>query len=650
MRRSRSRQVRAALAAALLTLGCGPALAQDRTSLPDPYEQPDPGWAKLPPGSAWGDVVGMQQAPDRSVVVLHRCHDGSCFGRPEDPIRVFDEAGRLVRSFGAGMFVRPHGLWIDAAGAVWVSDQEVQGDLGAVVYKFDARGRLLMTIGTRGKSGSPQDGRLTQPTDIVTNRVGDIFISEGHGGSGAEVNRISRFDRRGRFVASFGATGTGPGQLRTPHNLAIDSQGRLFVADRQNNRLALFAQDGRFIAAWTQFGRPSGVFINTHDRLYVSDSQSSPRNNPGYAKGWWVGDAKTGAALSFTPDQAAGADTSGVESIGADRFGNILSGRAARFEILKRRPNASAACAPQDGLGFVCGVENAEDLLPIDGGRRLLAGSYKEGSVGFYLVDTKAKTAKALPLEMGAPAPHFAGCPAPDLSKLSIHGLDIRGGPRGALDIYAVNHGGRESVEVFRLAANRSHAVWTGCVLLPETTRPNAVVALSDGSILVTKLFDKREGGSGFREGKITGLVHRWRPGRGLTKVPNSELPGDNGLIATRDGKTLFVTAYGTGEIRRLPLDGEDYASAKVDFSPDNLRWAPDDSIFVTGQYPRAPDAEGPADWGVAKLDPRTMRVTPVLRRNGLAVFNSATSTVQVGRTLWFGTYRGDRIAYTELP
>ena len=318
-----------------------------------------------------------------------------------------------------------------------------------------------------------------------------------------------------------------------------------------------------------------------------------------------------------------------------------------------------APCTPQHGINFICGMVNVEDMLPVDGGKSVVAGSYKDGSVGFYLIDTATKTAKVVALSVAAKPDPLYDCPgAPDLTKLSTHGLDVRPGRNGAAVLYAINHGGRESVEVFNLDARKGSAEWVGCVVAPEGTSANSVVGLPDRSIVFTKLFDTRERGAGMAtgispvlQGKITGLVYHWVPGKGISVVPGSELSGDNGLLASPNGKTLYINAYGTKEIWRGPLDGRGQkASAKVEFNPDNLRWAPDGTIFVTGQFLNPANLAGPNDWGVARLNPETMFVSTIITAPGMKEFDNATTAVVAGNTLWLGTFKGDRIAYMPAP
>lgn len=319
-------------------------------------------------------------------------------------------------------------------------------------------------------------------------------------------------------------------------------------------------------------------------------------------------------------------------------------------------PAVPTPCGAERGMNFICGMVNVEDMLPVDGGKEIVAGSYKDASVGFYLIDTAAKTAKVVTLSAAAkPDPIYSDCPgAPDLTKLSTHGLDVRPGRNGTATVYAINHGGRESVEVFNLDARRGAAEWVGCVVAPEGTSANSVVGLPDRSIVFTKLLDTRNRGQGISpvlQGHVTGVVYHWVPGKGISEVPGTQLSGDNGLLASPDGKTLFINAYGTKEVWRVPLSGKgEPAKAKVEFNPDNLRWAPDGSIFVTGQFLNPANLAGPNDWGVAKLDPKTMFLRTVITAPGMKEFDNATTAIQVGDTLWLGTFKGDRIVYMRAP
>lgn len=314
---------------------------------------------------------------------------------------------------------------------------------------------------------------------------------------------------------------------------------------------------------------------------------------------------------------------------------------------------AGTACAAVGDLKFVCGPINVEDLLPVEGGRWLVAGSYKPGSAGLYLIDTTAKTYKPVALSVAAKPDSRYDCKAPDLKGLQTHGLEVVPGKGGVSTVYAVNHGGRESVEVFRLNAAKATAEWVGCAVLPSGANPNSVAALPDGGFVVTKFLDNndKEAFQHILSGQVNGVVYRWTPGKGFSEVRGTQLSGDNGILAARDGKWLFVCAYGTHEIYRVPLSGAGQrTSVKVDFNPDNLRWAPDGTIFATGQFVNAQNLTSKHGWAAVRLDPETLQVTPLVKEPGYPEFDDATTVVQVGKTLWFGTFRGDRVAYRALP
>ncbi len=314
-----------------------------------------------------------------------------------------------------------------------------------------------------------------------------------------------------------------------------------------------------------------------------------------------------------------------------------------------------AACAPAGDLKFVCGLVNMEDFLPVDGGKWLVGGSYKAGSAGMYLIDTARKTGGPVALSIAAkPDPTYKDCPgAPDLKALSTHGTDVRPDGDGATNVFFINHGGRESIEVFRLRPAKAAAEWIGCVVLPPGVNGNSVASLPGGRIAFTKFMDtaKKQGIRNIMAGEVTGAVLIWTPGKGFAEVPGSQLSGDNGLAASPNGDTLYVNAYGAKAVVRLSLDGSGGpVSARVDFYPDNLRWAPDGKLFVTGQFLNPDNLAGRHGWATARLDPHAMTVTPVIREPGTAEFDDGTTTVQVGGALWTGTFRGDRVAYRPAP
>jgi hypothetical protein len=367
-------------------------------------------------------------------------------------------------------------------------------------------------------------------------------------------------------------------------------------------------------------------------------------------------------AAAAGPISRGGVMQSNPRFTGRDRPAAVLvSAVLLALALLARVPPAVAqsaaaadgGCAPQGDLHFVCNLISVEDFLPVMGGRWLVGGSYVEKSVGLYLIDPRARTAKPVSLSLAAqPDPLYAGCAAPDLANLQTHGLDVRT-VNGHITVFVINHGGRESVEVFRLHPAAGTAEWVGCALPPEGVTGNSISAMAHGAFVMTKFVDSRDK-QGFQHilaGQVTGTVYLWTPGKGFSEVPGTQLSGDNGMLTSPDGRWVYINAYGTHEIYRVPLSGRGRRSvAKVDFSPDNLRWAPDGTILATGQFITEQTLNSLHGWATVRLDPKTMATTAVVREAGLKDFDNATSAVQVGQTLWFGTFRGDRMAYMPLP
>lgn len=292
-------------------------------ALPEPYHTRRD-WGELPAGMKWPAVTGVEPAPNGGVYVVERCFENSCAGRKEPPILQYDRAGKLVRTWGVGMFQFPHGTCIDRGGNLWVSDT-----LGHQVFQFSPEGKLLKTLGG--------DGLFDQPTDVVVAKNGDIFVADGHRGS--RNNQISRFNKDGRLIKTWGHKGSGPGEISEPHTIALDSRGRVFVGDRENNRIQIFNQDGKFLAEWKQFGRPSGIFITKDDTMYVADSESGPdtgaHEQPG-VKGIRIGNARTGEVKEFIEDmEPQTPDHSGAEGVGVDAAGNVY-GAVVRRKMLER--------------------------------------------------------------------------------------------------------------------------------------------------------------------------------------------------------------------------------------------------------------------------------------------------------------------------
>lgn len=300
---------------------------------------PDPGFFKLPEGRPFGSTAGITIDPDgRSVWVFDRCGASSCVGSDLAPILHFDPSGEVARSFGAGMFVRPHGIFVDRERNVWVADGEGGEGNGHQVFKFSAAGALSMTLGEAGVAGTDSN-HFNQPSAVLVAPNGDIFVADGHG---RESNaRIVKFSKDGEYLTEWGGRGTAPGEFNTPHALAMDSRGRLFVGDRGNYRIQIFDQAGNFLDEWKQFGNPSGLFIDHEDVIYVSEIGPNPNQGAGWREGIRIGNAETGAVTAFIPD----AERSSQEGVTADSDGNIYSSYTVGMELKRyvRIPAGSGA-------------------------------------------------------------------------------------------------------------------------------------------------------------------------------------------------------------------------------------------------------------------------------------------------------------------
>jgi len=320
------------------------------------------GWAKMPEGRTWGSTSAVDIDRDgRSLWVAERCGANTCLNRATGEISSlptilkFDPNGTLTKSFAAGMLIFPHGIHVDREGNIWVTDGQdnapvqpgaattAAGDRmgpapgatkGHQVFKFSPDGMLLMTLGKPGGAAAPD--YFYQPNDIVTAPNGDIFVSEGHGGANS---RILKFTKSGALVAVIGKKGTAPLEFDQPHALAFDSKGRLFVGDRGNNRIQILDQQGNFIAEWKQFSRPSGIYIDKNDVIYVADSESGAVGNGRSRtekRGIRVGRISDGKVTALIPDPVEVAtNTSAAEGVAADAAGNIYGAEVGSRSLKK---------------------------------------------------------------------------------------------------------------------------------------------------------------------------------------------------------------------------------------------------------------------------------------------------------------------------
>ena len=212
---------------------------------------------QLPPGTNFGGTSGVAFNSKGNLFVIHR---------GPMPLMEFDPDGRFIRGFGDGLFERPHGLRIDAQDNIWATDVAAN-----VVYKFNPSGRLEMVLGVKGQAGEwHRFGHLRlfhEPNEAVVGPAGDIFVLQGHGKGDS---RVLKFDKDGNFIKTWGGHGKGPGEFDLPHSLVFDTQGLLYIADRNNARIQVFDADGTWIRESLHPGAPCGLFMGADQHIWMA--------------------------------------------------------------------------------------------------------------------------------------------------------------------------------------------------------------------------------------------------------------------------------------------------------------------------------------------------------------------------------------------
>jgi hypothetical protein len=299
----------------------------------------------------------------------------------------------------------------------------------------------------------------------------------------------------------------------------------------------------------------------------------------------------------------------------------------------------------------------------------MLASGMAAGS-GLHIVDTQAKTVGNLYAVGAANAradrAKYANCPGPlDAKQAVLHGLSLRSAPNGRYTVYATNHGGRESIEVFELDASAATptATWVGCVLLPKAMAANSVAAFTDGSLLATVLILP---GKTFEDAfaqRNTGTVLTWKPGDATFRMlPGTELPANNGIETSPDDREFYVVSTTTKRVIAYARDkpGVPIRSAQLkEFAPDNLRWTSDNRLITAGMVDNEPACGGapkseegircPRGYVVVTIDPKTMTVTEIARGPATPAFTGTAIAMRAGNELWLGSFFADRIAYCAL-
>lgn len=339
---------------------------------------------------------------------------------------------------------------------------------------------------------------------------------------------------------------------------------------------------------------------------------------------------------------------------------------------------AAAGCNPDGALRYICGPVNAEDLIQL-GSTRWLVTSGMDGPLNgggparghLYLVDTQAKTFTDWFPGTSPAFRHdrsmFPGCPGPvDITSFSAHGLSVRETGAASYRVYVVSHGAREAIEIFdvqdpvNVTGTRAPGyvppppsiTWVGCVVLPDKVSANGVAVLEDGGFVTSQFMDRslpvNEAFGQVMGGQVNGMLYEWHPGGKVEPIAGTGLSGANGLLASPDGRTLFVAAYGTHELVRFERGAAGTPPrrqvVKMEITPDNLRWSPDGKVLAAGGIHGG--APGASAWAVIEVDPRTLATRRVAGGDKVTGMRGVTVAARVGNEIWVGTFSGERIGY----
>ncbi len=327
----------------------------------------------------------------------------------------------------------------------------------------------------------------------------------------------------------------------------------------------------------------------------------------------------------------------------------------------------AGTCAAHGATHYICGVQGPEDLILIEGTSWVIssqAGQRQEPG-GFYLIDARTHSFHPLgPDFSAAPDPIFSKCPGPpDANAFGAHGIAIRYRTGGRPQVYAVSHAGRESVEIFELdlKAKEPRLVWRGCVVAPERLSGNSVTPLPHDGFAVSSFGVKtdKESLAKITTGQVSGFVAEWSPKAGWSEVPGTEFSGDNGLVASKDGSTLYIAGWGDQKVHvvsrgKTPVTHQEVPLAG--FHPDNIREGPGGSLIVAGQAADAKAILGcftvpicPVGGKVVRLDPRTLALKTLVEEPGNPDYGGTSGAILVGNEVWLGTFKGNRIARVKL-
>jgi len=333
----------------------------------------------------------------------------------------------------------------------------------------------------------------------------------------------------------------------------------------------------------------------------------------------------------------------------------IVAGVSAYMLLPAAVGSRAAGCDPAGNVKFVCDQLAPEDLSLVPGGEWVISsGMAANGAI--RAISLRDRTTTVLfPAASSKARPDtktYSSCPGPidpnEKDKFRAHGLYLRPGKSGVHTLWVVHHGNRESIEVFELDARARPPVltWTGCALAPDPIGLNSVVGLPDGGFVTTNFSPRGQDAAArtrMMAGENNGELWEWHTASGWNKVPGSEAAGPNGLEISNDGKWLYVGGWGSQSVIRLsrgqtPVKRD---SVPAGFRVDNLRMTPDGSILAAGQGGTPPMQAS----HVGRFNTKTMKFQELIHYPYGDAFSFGTVAIQVGKEIWVGAVRGDRIA-----
>jgi hypothetical protein len=327
-------------------------------------------------------------------------------------------------------------------------------------------------------------------------------------------------------------------------------------------------------------------------------------------------------------------------------------------------------CESVGNVDFACGLTNPEDLVLVPGTNWIVSSGMAAGS-GFYLIDSASREWSALPTAVRHDSATYPRCGSPPTAgEFESHGLNIRAGTGGRATLYVVGHGAREAIEVYDVDGSgaRPTLTWKGCVPLPEGLAANSVASFADGGIVATILMMPGKTFADSVAMRPTGAVVKWSPGdAGFEVLGGSELPGNNGIEVSADGREIYVVSSGfqtivafsnTNPVRQLRT------TMQLPITPDNVHMGPDGRLLTAGMKNDVPECGGPpgpehtldrlatCPRGTIAIavDPATMTPRVLVETPAIATFSNATMVLPAAGRYWFGTFRGDRVASAAVP